>query len=103
MSRRVAISSDHRHKNRFLIEASCAPSTLSKYKRGVQLFLDWCELHGINARTYIQLDDALTDYFHDLYEQGDGSGKGLAAQKFYGIIKFMPRTIDQLHNAHSSI
>lgn len=103
MSRHVAINSDHRHKNRFLIEASCAPSTLSKYKRGVQLFLDWCQLHSINARTYIQLDDALTDYFHELYEQGDGSGKGLAAQTFYGIIKFIPRSVNRLSTAHASL
>lgn len=96
-------ASSQARSGRFLIEASCAPSTISKYKRGILLFLEWCEEHQHDATTLTQLDDLLTDYFHDLYEQGDGSGKGLAAQTFYGILKFMPRAVGHLPSASASL
>lgn len=91
------------YKNRFLIEASCAPATLSKYRRGVNLFVDWCDENGREVITYDDMDDALTDYFHDLFEQGDGSGKGLAAQTFYGVLKLMPRAAHKLPTAYASL
>lgn len=91
------------NRNRFLIEAALAPATIKKYKTGVLLFLTWCDDHNYDATTYEQLDDLLTDYIHDLYEQGDGVGKGLASQTLYGLIKFMPRCMDKLPTATMSV
>lgn len=88
---------------RFLIEASCAKSTLSKYRRAVELFVVWCDENGRDAVNYEELDDAMADYFHDMYEQNDGSGKGLAAQTFYGLLKLMPRATDNLPTAYASL
>ena len=50
-----------------------------------------------------QLDDLLTEYFHDLYEQNDGAGKGLAACTFYGLIKFLPRCTNHLPTSLMSL
>lgn len=85
--------------NRFLIEAALAPTTLAKYKQGVRLFIEWCIEHNYDCATIEELDELLSDYFHDLYEQGDGVGKGLAAQTLYGMIKFLPRLNDRLPTA----
>jgi len=89
--------------SRFLIEAALAPTTLSKYKQGIKLFIEWCIEHNYDCNTIESLDDLLSEYFHDLYEQNDGVGKGLAAQTLYGIIKFIPRLHDKLPTATMSL
>jgi integrase len=89
--------------NRFLIEAALAPTTLAKYKYGVRLFIEWCSLHNYDVSTIESFDELLSEYFHDLYEQNDGTGKGLAAQTLYGIIKFLPRLHDRLPTATMSL
>ena len=89
--------------NRFLIEAALAPTTLAKYKQGVKLFIEWCIENNYDCTTIEQLDNLLSEYFHDLYEQNDGVGKGLAAQTLYGMIKFVPRLYDKLPTATMSL
>jgi integrase len=90
-------------RNRFLIEAALAPTTLAKYKQGVKLFIEWCIEHNYDCSTIEELDELLSDYFHYLYEEGDGTGKGLAAQTLYGLIKFVPRLDNRLPTATMSL
>ena len=82
--------------SRFLIEATLAPATLSKYRQGISQFLRWCLRNHYDATSVEELDELLCDYLHDCFETNDGQGKGLAAQTLYGIIKYVPR----LHNQH---
>ena len=89
--------------SRFLIEASLAPSTVKKYKQAVSLFLEWCGVHGLAIDTLEQLDDHLTDYFHDVYVTGGGVGKGLASATLYGVMKFLPRARGGLPTAEESL
>ena len=89
--------------SRFLIHATMAPATQKKYKQAVLLFLDWCAEHDYDATSTTDLDDLLTEYFHDLYEQNDGTGKGLAANTYYGLVKFLPRVSDELPTALLSL
>ena len=64
--------------------------------QAVRQFLDWCSDNNYDATSPDDLDDLLTEYFHDMYEQNDGVGKGLAANTYYGLIKYMPRRTDKL-------
>jgi integrase len=95
--------SHHVNSGRFLLEASLAESTRKKYNRAVQLFLQWCNRQHRTAATFDDLDDLITDYFHDLYEQGDGKGKGLAADTLYGVCKYFPRAQGHLPTAEQSL
>jgi Phage integrase family len=99
----VHMTSNQRHKGRFLIEATLTQSTMNKYKGALRQFLQWCDDNNYDATTMEQLDDLLTDYFHDLYEQNDGTGKGLAACTFYGLCKYLPRCSDKLPSSHMSL
>lgn len=89
--------------SRFLVDATMAPSTQQRYKEAVRQFLDWCADNDYDATTPDDLDDLLTEYFHDMYEQNDGVGKGLAANTYYGLVKYMPRLTDKLPTALLSI
>lgn len=91
------------NSGRFLLEASLAESTKKKYNRAVHLFLQWCKREHRTAATFDKLDDLITDYFHDLYEQGDGKGKGLAADTLYGVCKYFPRAKGNLPTAEQSL
>ena len=44
---------------RFLIHSALAPSTISKYKTGVLLFLQWCDENKRDAATIGDLDDII--------------------------------------------
>ena len=88
---------------RFLLDATCAPSTLVKYKHAVREFIVWAEEYQVTVTTVEQMDDALTDYFHDMYETNDGSGKGVAAATLYGVVKFLPRLKNKLPTAELSL
>jgi site-specific recombinase XerC len=89
--------------SRFLIEASLSANTLSKYKSSVKRFLTWCDTNRYDPSTMEQLDEILTEYFHCMYEENDGTGKGLAATTLYGLIKFLPRCENNLPTAKMSI
>lgn len=90
-------------QHRFLLEATCAPSTIVKYKQAVSKFVSWCSENRLKAKTLIQLDELVTDYFHDYYERNDGKGKGLASATLYGIEKFIPRSKDKLLTAELAL
>jgi integrase len=98
MSQSVNVGSD-----RFLLEATLVSSTIKKYKKAVHSFLQWCKDNQHSANNNEQLDDLLTQYFHELYELNDGMGKGFAADTLYGIMKYMPRTKNQLPTAEQSL
>jgi integrase len=89
--------------SRFLVEATMAPATQQRYKQAVLQFLEWCADHNYDATSSHDLDELLTEYFHDLYEQNDGSGKGLAAHTYYGLVKYLPRVSDHLPTALLSL
>ncbi len=54
----------------FLIQEAFAPSTRDAYERAVSAFIAWCEQHGDDCHSAPGLDRLLTDYIHDLYEEG---------------------------------
>ena len=89
--------------SRFLIESSLAPATLIKYKDAVKLFIQWCDENNYDATDSEQLDDLLTEYFHELYEQNDGVGKGIAACTLHGIVKFLPKCSNKLPSSSMSL
>ena len=72
--------------SRFLIEASLGEATRRKYKDAVSKFLSWCDENNYDATNIQQLDELLTDYLHELYEQNDGGGKGLGACSLCRIV-----------------
>lgn len=74
---------------RDLIEASYAPSTLSKYRDAVSDFLSWASISGEDPTDPDDFDDLLCDYFHFLLD--NNLGKGRAHATLYGILMFMPR------------
>jgi integrase len=63
MVRRVGAS-------RHLIGAAYAPATLAKYHAAVRQFLDWCAANDEKCSTGPEMDELLTDFFHDLYDSG---------------------------------
>jgi integrase len=91
------------NSDRFLLEATLVSSTIKKYKKAVHAFLQWCKDNQQHANNNEQLDDLLTQYFHELYELNEGKGKGFASDTLYGIIKFLPRAKHQLLTAEQSL
>src|SRR5690349_8532744 len=61
--------------------------------------LEWAEEYQVTVTTVEQMDDALTEYFHDMYFTNDGAGKGVAAATLYGIEKYLPRIKGKLATA----
>jgi len=88
---------------RFLIEASLQPSTLSRYRDAVFQFLDWCTENNYDATTTEELDDLLTDYLHELYEDNGGVGKTTASHTIFGLLKYLPRCSGHLPTAMASL
>jgi integrase len=74
----------------FLVEAALAPSTRSKYRKSVNLFVQWCMDLGEQFDSAEELDQVLLDYFHSLYLEREGKGLCLATSTMYGLIMFMP-------------
>lgn len=80
----------------YLLEAGYAKKTVDKYKAAVRLFLRWCSNGRHTAEAVEDLDDLLTDYFHEIYEQNGGRGKQRAKDTLYGVQMFLPRTKGRL-------
>jgi integrase len=74
---------------RHLIPAAFAPSTLDKYHRAVTLFLAWCHENNEDCDSADQMDSLLTDFAHDLYD--DGGSKHLATCALYGVLMYLPQ------------
>jgi integrase len=80
----------------FLLEASLAPSTRSKYRKAAEAFVMWCNRNQEKFDSAEELDELLLDYFHCLYLERDGQGLCLARSTMYGLIMLMPRARGQL-------
>lgn len=83
-------------RRHFLLESGYAKATVNKYRAAVSRFLQWCTAAQHTADTFEDLDDLLTDYFHDLYELNDGRGKQTARDTLYGVEMLMPRAKGKL-------
>ena len=82
-----------------LLEAGYARATIKKYRKAVADFYDWCHAHGENPKNFVDLDEALADYFQWLYEQNAGAGKTKAKDALYGVQLFLPRAQGKLLTA----
>lgn len=101
MSHHAAMS--YRQRPHFLLEVSLAKNTLLMYRAAVIRFLHWCRIHNYDAKSYHQLDMLLTDYFHSMYEENDGKGKGEASKCLYGLIRFLPVVKNNIPTAELSL
>ncbi len=81
----------------FLLSEAFAPSTRSKYERGVADFLSWCAASRESATTPAELDLLLTDFTHFLYDSG--GSKDTAKCAYYGILMYLPQLQHQLPTA----
>ena len=86
-----------------LFQAGYAKSTTERYRAATQDFTAWCKASDREAETYEELDIALTDYIHDLYDLNDGRGKQKAVNTVYGCQMFMPQCKDKLPLASQAV
>lgn len=75
----------------FLLRAKVKRDTEATYRQAVMAFLDWCARNRVRARSDEDLDYALCEYVHDVYEQHDGKNKSKAQNAISGIQLFCPR------------
>lgn len=87
----------------FLIDASVGTATAAKYSRAVRRFIEWCDEQHYDINSDEEMDEYLTIYFHEMYGERDGGGKSIAADTFFGILKYCPRYHDRLHSAYASL
>ena len=84
---------------RFLQTASKKPATREKYKRAVQLFLDWLHASGESPETLPELDEVLSEYFHDVYYVNGGRGRSHANCVLHGIQMLCPTMKGHFHTS----
>lgn len=72
----------------FLIREAYVKVTRDKYEAAVSDFAAWCDANQEQSRSAADMDLLLTDYIHDLYEEG--GSKGTAVNAVYGVIMFLP-------------
>lgn len=87
----------------FLIQSSVSSGTVHKYTRAVRAFISWCDENSYDINSDEEMDELLTLYFHDMYQNNNGGGRSLADDTFWGILKFRPRYHDKLHCAYASL
>lgn len=86
---------------RFLVDASIKQDTAKKYKDALLLFIGWCETNNYDTTSDEEMDELLTDYLHDLYE--NGVGRHVGTNTFFGLLKYQPRYTNKLHSAYASL
>lgn len=92
-------------KQKFLIKAAYAPSTLQAYSTSFNLFLSWCRDQGEDPQTWDQLDSCFVDWLHDLYiDMGaTGSGKSIAVKARQGLLLQLPQAKEHLRQTAIAI
>lgn len=92
-------------KQKFLIKAAYAPSTLQSYSTSFNLFLSWCRDQGEDPQTWDQLDECFVDWLHDLYiDMGaNGSGKSIAVKARQGLLMHLPQAKEHLRKTAIAI
>ena len=73
--------------------------TREKYKRAVQLFLDWLHASGESPETLSELDEVLSEYFHDVYYVNGGRGRSHANCVLHGIQMLCPTMKGHFHTS----
>jgi hypothetical protein len=58
-----------------LLQVGYAKATKTKYHGAVQDFYDWCKTTHEDPQSVEDLDEALADYFHAMYDEKEGKGK----------------------------
>ena len=81
----------------FLIREAYVKVTRDKYEAAVSDFAAWCDENKERSRSAADMDRLLTDYIHDLYEEG--GSKGTAVNAVYGVIMYLPHYRKQLPTA----
>lgn len=92
-------------RQKFLIKAAYAPSTLKSYSTSFNLFLSWCRDQGEDPQTWDQLDLCFVDWLHDLYIDmgGNGSGKSVAIKARQGLLLQLPQAKEHLRQTALAI
>ena len=74
-----------RGRHDFLVEAAYAKATIKKYNNAVDDFVTWMDLQGEDPETTEDMDEVLTEYFHDLYVLRGGKCRSKAAATLAGV------------------
>jgi hypothetical protein len=79
------------------------PRTIQRYQRAVGQFAVWARTKGIRVRTAAEADAALQLYFDQLFDEGSGRGRSVAAAVLSGVQVAQPAWRGQLHGAQESL
>lgn len=74
-----------RGRHDFLVEAAYAKATIKKYNNAVDEFVSWMDAQGEDPETTEDMDEVLTEYFHDLYIMRGGRCRSKAAATLAGV------------------
>jgi integrase len=79
-----------RERDNFLTVNAHGPATGQKYVNAVLRFLEWADENGEEPETVAELDEALTQWFHEIYRSRDGGGRSIAASAISGLHMLVP-------------
>ena len=77
-------------RQNFLTRAAYERPTRREYDSGVALFVAWMDEHGEEPVSVAELDEALTEFFHDLYLEKGGHCRTCAESALSGITMRFP-------------
>ncbi len=80
-----------------LIRDAYAPATRKRYRDAVAEFSQWAAVNGEESFSPADMDRLLTDFIHDLYDEG--GSKSTAANAVYGVLMYVPHYKRQLPTA----
>lgn len=84
-------------RRRFLINAAYEQSTRKRYFEAVLEFVDWMDGSGEDPCTVADLDEVLSEWFHDLYVTRNQACRSTAENALSGIHLLVPEVKGQLH------
>lgn len=90
-------------RRRYLLKAALALATRKKYDTAVADFLRWHDENDYFATSWEEMDDLLTEYFHELYESYEGKGKSIAAATLAGVMAMLPSASDKLPTSRRAL
>jgi hypothetical protein len=74
-----------RGRHDFLVQAAYAKATVKKYNKAVDDFVAWMDAQGEDPETTEDMDEVLTEYFHDLFVLRGGKCRSTAAATLAGV------------------
>ena len=87
----------------FLTNAAQADKTREKYADAVLMFVDWMDATGEAPDTVEELDEVLTEWFHDLFITRGGACRSYAESALNGVHRILPSVKGQLHYARLAL